>query len=79
MMFSFPQNCLEYTFAHLTSKSTLSAERYIYKVSLSSLFILAILAETDRSMVRSPISTTSPPRISGLTLDTTLSFWPFAT
>ena len=36
----------------------------------------AILAETERSMVRSPISTTRPPLISGLTLGTTLSFWP---
>lgn len=44
---------------------------FIYRVSLSSLFILAILPETLRSMVRSPISTTSPPTMSGLTyLDT---------
>jgi hypothetical protein len=52
---------------------------YIYKVSLRSLFILAILEETDRSMVRSPISTMRPPLISGLTLGTTLSFWPWPT
>lgn len=38
-----------------------------YKVSVSSLFIFAILAETLRSIVRSPISTTRPPRISELT------------
>lgn len=43
------------------------------------MFILAIFEETDRSMVRSPISTTRPPRISGLTLVTTLSFWPWPT
>lgn len=52
---------------------------YIYKVSLRSLFILAILAATDLSMVRSAISTMSPPRISGLTLGTTLRVWPFWT
>lgn len=51
----------------------------IYRLSLSSLFILAIFAETERSMVRSPISTTSPPRISGLTLETTLTFLPWPT
>lgn len=39
----------------------------IYRVSVSSLFILAILEETERSIVRSPISTTNPPTISGLT------------
>lgn len=72
---------------HNPTASTLLGERcplglsdcYIYKVSLRSLFILAILEETDRSMVRSPISTMSPPRISGLTLETTLSFWPLET
>lgn len=52
---------------------------YIYKVSLRSLFILAIFAATDLSMVRSAISTMSPPRISGLTLGTTLRVWPLAT
>lgn len=39
----------------------------IYKASVRSLFIFASLAETLRSIVRSPISTTSPPRISELT------------
>jgi len=38
-----------------------------YKVSVRSLFIFAIRAETLRSIVRSPISTTSPPRISEFT------------
>lgn len=38
-----------------------------YKVSVRSLFIFASLAETLRSIVRSPISTMSPPRISLLT------------
>ena len=38
-----------------------------YKVSVRSLFILAMRAETLRSIVRSPISTTRPPRMSGLT------------
>jgi len=47
-----------------------------YKVSVRSLFIFAIRAETLRSIVRSPISTTSPPRISGLTLLVTFSFFP---
>lgn len=40
---------------------------FVYRVSLSSLFILAIFAETLRSIVRSPISTTKPPLMSGLT------------
>lgn len=53
--------------------------RYIYRVSLSSLFIRAILAETERSIVRSPISTTRPPRMSGFTFGTTLSLWPWPT
>lgn len=39
----------------------------IYRVSVRSLFILAILEETERSMVRSPISTTRPPMMSELT------------
>jgi len=39
----------------------------VYRESLSSLFILESLEETLRSIVRSPISTTSPPTISGLT------------
>lgn len=39
----------------------------IYRVSVRSLFILAILEETERSMVRSPISTTRPPMMSALT------------
>ena len=38
-----------------------------YSVSVRSLFIFAILEETLRSIVRSPISTTRPPMISGLT------------
>lgn len=40
--------------------------RLSYRVSVKSLFILAILEETERSMVLSPISTINPPRISGL-------------
>ena len=40
---------------------------HIYKVSESSLFMRAILADTLRSIVLSPISTIRPPRISGLT------------
>lgn len=39
----------------------------IYRASVRALFSLAILEETLRSMVRSPISTTSPPTRSGLT------------
>jgi len=39
----------------------------IYKASWRSLFMRAILDDTLRSIVRSPISTTRPPRISGLT------------
>jgi hypothetical protein len=71
---------LEYTFARRRPKShPFYTKRYIYKVSLSSLFILDILAATDRSMVRSAISTMRPPLISGLTLGTTLSFWPVET
>ena len=50
---------------------------YIYRASVRALFILAILEETLRSMVRSPISTTRPPTMSGLTLVTTLSFLPW--
>lgn len=38
-----------------------------YRLSVRSLFILLMRAETLRSMVRSPTSTTSPPIISGLT------------
>lgn len=45
----------------------LNTKWLIYRVSVRSLFILAILAETERSMVRLPISTTNPPIISGLT------------
>jgi hypothetical protein len=41
--------------------------RVLYRVSVSSLFILAIFEETDKSIVRSPISTTSPPTMSALT------------
>lgn len=40
---------------------------WFYRESVRSLFILAMRAETLRSMVRSPISTTSPPTMSGLT------------
>jgi len=36
----------------------------VYKASVSNLFNLAILLETERSMVLSPISTTRPPMIS---------------
>lgn len=39
-----------------------------YRVSVNSLFIFEIFEETLRSIVRSPISTTKPPLISGLTL-----------
>lgn len=38
-----------------------------YKESVRSLFILAMRLETLRSIVRSPISTTRPPTMSGLT------------
>lgn len=50
--------------------------RYFYRVSVRSLFILASLEDTDKSMVRSPISTTRPPRISGFTSLVTFSFLP---
>jgi hypothetical protein len=40
-----------------------------YKVSVRSLFIFAIRPDTLRSIVRSPISTTRPPRMSELTWD----------
>jgi len=40
---------------------------HIYRVSVSSLFILVSFDATLRSMVRSPTSTMSPPRISGWT------------
>jgi hypothetical protein len=46
---------------------TVQTKGIVYKVSVRSLFILAILAETLRSIVLSPISTTNPPTISGLT------------
>ena len=39
-----------------------------YRVSVNSLFIFEIFEETLRSIVRSPISTTKPPWISGFTL-----------
>ena len=39
----------------------------IYRASVRTLFNLLILDETLRSMVRSPISTISPPMASGLT------------
>lgn len=39
-----------------------------YRVSVNSLFIFDIFEETLRSIVRSPISTTKPPLISGFTL-----------
>lgn len=53
---------------YLTNTPTqLSRLFYIYKASVRALFILAILEETLRSMVRSPISTTRPPTRSGLT------------
>ena len=38
-----------------------------HNASVSSLFIFVIRDETLRSIVRSPISTTSPPMMSGLT------------
>jgi hypothetical protein len=38
-----------------------------YKASVKSLFSLAILDEIEESIVRSPISTTRPPRIVGST------------
>jgi hypothetical protein len=80
MIIHFPHKLLRIHTRTTTSQYPLplSLLRFanIYKVSLSSLFILAILPETDRSMVRSPISTTRPPLISGLTLETTLSFSP---
>jgi hypothetical protein len=53
---------------YLTNTPTqLSRLFYIYKASVRALFILAILEETLRSIVRSPISTTRPPTRSGLT------------
>ena len=39
-----------------------------HSVSVKSLFIFEIFEETLRSIVRSPISTTRPPLISGFTL-----------
>jgi len=39
----------------------------IYKASVNNLLSLAILEEMERSMVRSPTSTTSPPKIEGST------------
>ena len=48
----------------------------IHKASVRSLLSLAILLEIERSMVRSPISTTRPPMREGSTLLETLSFWP---
>lgn len=51
-------------------------EVYGYRVSVKSLFIFEIFEETLKSIVRSPISTTKPPLISGFTLGTTLSFLP---
>lgn len=47
-----------------------------YRVSVKSLFIFEIFEETLRSIVRSPISTTKPPLISGFTFGMTLSFLP---
>lgn len=72
---------LEYTCPRLISMRarTLALYIFFYKESVRSLFILAILLATDKSMVRSAISTMSPPRISGLTLGTTLSVWPVVT
>ena len=46
-----------------------------HNVSVKSLFIFAILADTLRSIVRSPISTTRPPRISGLIWKKELIYW----
>ncbi len=43
---------------------------WAYRVSVKSLFIFVILDETLRSIVRSPISTTNPPLMSGLTCGT---------
>lgn len=58
--------------AHLPSPPvpgplSLHIKKLIYRVSVRSLFIFAILEETERSMVRSPISTTRPPMMSELT------------
>jgi len=51
----------------LLSKGFISASnKYFYNASVKSLLSLDILAETLRSIVLSPISTTKPPRISGL-------------
>ncbi len=47
--------------------------------SVKSLFSLLILPETDKSTVLSPTSTTTPPRISGLTLLLILNFFPSPT
>jgi len=58
------------------TKDLLVNLKCFYKVSVRSLFILAIREETLRSIVRSPISTMSPPWMSGLTLLVTLSFLP---
>jgi len=51
--------------------------RLFYTLSVKSLLSLEILLWTLRSMVRSPTSTTKPPRISGLILVTVLSFLPW--
>lgn len=51
----------------------------IYRASLRTLFILAMREETERSMVRSPTSTTRPPIMSELTSLVTLSFLPAPT
>ncbi|KXS94400.1 hypothetical protein AC578_7792 [Pseudocercospora eumusae] len=48
-------------------KALTRLSQHIYRDSWRSLFILAIFDETERSMVRSPISTTRPPRMSGWT------------
>ena len=48
----------------------------VYTATVNILFILLIFAATLESIVRSPISTISPPRISGLTFVMTFSFLP---
>lgn len=53
--------------SHLSVPLRSHTKEVIYRVSVRSLFILAILEETERSMVRSPISTMRPPRMSELT------------
>ena len=62
---STTHNSLFTHFMHPNKQKKL--RRLVYKVSVRSLFIFAMREETLRSIVRSPISTTRPPRISGFT------------